>query len=162
MLLVRLFISLHRLKPIHLPGADELMSSHAVQKPQITSTSDRLPNMARPPLIITQTDQRCLRVTSDPASCEPLLVCQFYSHIPLLVYSINCTRHLSSRLEPWTRSVEILWGTIGFVGCIRVADHQSAEELYGLLSASNSACSSPMPLCLLLRVLISPIRPPKR
>ena len=60
-LLVRLFISLHCLKPIQLPGADEMMNSHAVQKPQIiTSTSDRLPNMARPPVISLQTDPMCL------------------------------------------------------------------------------------------------------
>jgi hypothetical protein len=55
-LLVRLFINPHSLKPIQLPGADNLVDSHAVQKPQITSTSDRLPNMARHPVINLQTD----------------------------------------------------------------------------------------------------------
>jgi len=79
-LLVRLFMSLHRSKPIQLPGADELMSSHAVQKPQITSTNDRLPNIQ----VLHSSPCRQIKcacgVTSDPASCEPLLVCQLPRH----------------------------------------------------------------------------------
>jgi hypothetical protein len=86
--------------------------------------------------------QSTLGVTSDAGSCEPLLVCQLFSNILLLLYNINCTRHHSS----CNRTLNMICGDsvgnlVGFVGCIRVADHPSAEELLDLPLALNSACS---------------------
>jgi hypothetical protein len=99
------------------------MSSHAVQKPQITSTGDRLPNMPFS-LMLMQIDPTCSGSTPDFGLVNLYLFACSTQLLLRCLYSVSCTRHhliLASNLhhDLW-RSCGVsrrLSGAYGLVHC---------------------------------------------
>ena len=128
------------------------MSSHAVQKPQITSTGDRLPNMPFS-LMLMQIDPTCSGVTPDFGLVSLYLFACSTQLLLRCLYSVSCTRHhliLASNLhhDLW-RSCGVsrrLSGAYGLVhrGCLPWNYSEVRRSFTDLRSALNSASSPPV------------------